>query len=131
MLRRLKFYFIGFGIGLLMVYFMFFRESERDLDKWMPEQRILEEIREDSLLIHSASFGCAVNCYQLNDLDLAELLHEGQVKSLSPGGNPYVYQISYSDGEKALEMKVEKQNDVLNFVYLKDLKNTATNCNCP
>ena len=53
MLRRVRVYLTGFAIGLVLVYFMFGRDDSRDLDIWTPEQRILEDIRLDSIFMNS------------------------------------------------------------------------------
>lgn len=92
--RRLRLYFTGFALGLVAVVVLFWRTDDRDLDKWTPEQRILEAIREDSAFQSSPALQCYAKCLGLSQSQLDDLWKNAQVKSLNPGGNPYRYQLA-------------------------------------
>ena len=94
MLRRLRVYFTGFGIGLIVVYVLFKNGEDRDLDIWTPEQRILEDIRNDDTFQKSEKLACYVSCLRLPDTLMTQLWIDSKTKSLNPGGNPYKYLIS-------------------------------------
>ena len=67
--RRLKIYLIGFGLGLIIVYIIF---GKRDLDAWMPQQRVLSLI--DSVEISlSKKASCQLNCLGMEPAMLDEL----------------------------------------------------------
>lgn len=129
MLRRLRIYFTGFGIGLILVYFMFLRDDSRDLDIWTPSQRILEDIRNDSIFLHSGELLCFKDCLQLSDTILVKLWTDATVKSLNPGGDPYRYLISLDEGGLDFEAEIELQDKKRTLLYLRDRKNPG-NCAC-
>ena len=129
MLRRLRIYFIGFGLGLLMVYILFFRHSERDLDFWTPSQRVLEDIRHDTAFLESAVLTCFTQCLELSEDQETALWRDSKVKSLNPGGNPYRYLISLKTDLVHLEATLEKREDRYSFVQLKSYTNPKT-CDC-
>lgn len=48
-LHRFKFFAIGVGLGCLVVYGLLIRD--RDFPAWLPEDRVLEELAVDSIII--------------------------------------------------------------------------------
>jgi hypothetical protein len=48
-LQRFKFFGIGVGLGCVIVYFLLIRN--RDFPAWLPEDRVLEELAVDSVII--------------------------------------------------------------------------------
>lgn len=130
MVRRLRIYLIGFGLGLILVYLFFGRDDSRDLDIWTPEQRILEAIRQDTLFLRSEKLACFQSCLQMSDSMLLALFTDSENKSLNPGGNPYRYWIKLEKGDDHFEAVVEKDSvQKHNLIYLKDLNN-KTPCTC-
>lgn len=128
MLRRLRIYFTGFGIGLVMVYFMFFRNDTRDLDIWTPSQRILEEVRGDSVFLNSPALACYTNCLALDEQTMEKLWKDSEVSSLHPGGKPYRYLVSLNMDGINIEAELEK-NTLYTLVSLID-KDNPTACEC-
>ena len=108
MLRRLRIYFTGFALGLIMVYVMFGNDDSRDLDIWTPSQRILEEIRNDSVLLESEEMICYQECLELSDSLLLSIWTDAEVESLNPGGKPYQYAITLETDEVAYRAIVER-----------------------
>jgi len=129
MLRRLRIYFTGVGIGLIMVYLMFGRDDSRDLDIWTPSQRILEEIRNDSILQNSGQLACFKACLNLTEDEMTEFWTESSVKSLNPGGDPYRYLISLKTDERHLEAELEKAGEQYILQFVKDNQNPVA-CTC-
>lgn len=128
MLRRLRIYFTGFGIGLIAVYFMFRNSEERNLDIWTPEQRILEDIRNDSVFQNSDRLACYVDCLSLTEEELKTLWSKSEVKSVNPGGNPYVYKLTCTAGQSEFELELEWNKGSKR--YLKYIKNQNPDLNC-
>ena len=128
MVRRLRIYFTGFGIGLIIVYVMFLRDDSRDLDIWTPSQRILEEVRGDSLFQISERLQCYQACLSLSDSSMAQLWTESEVKSLNPGGDPYKYAIALKEGDMHIEAELEKTTSY-KLIYIKD-HNSPQACAC-
>ncbi len=130
MLRRLRVYFTGFGIGLIMVYVLFKNGEDRNLDIWTPEQRILEEIRNDSVFQASDKLACYVECVTLPDSLMIKLWVDSETKSLNPGGDPYKYLIILKTEQHHIEAQIEwdKENP-RRILLLRDLQNPA-DCHC-
>lgn len=119
MLRRLRIYFTGFGIGLIIVYVMFMRDDSRDLDIWTPSQRILEEVRDDSIFQSSDRLKCFRSCLSLDEETMTSLWKDADVKSLNPGGDPYRYSIVLKTDDIHIETELEK-HDHYSLKYIKN-----------
>lgn len=129
MLRRLRIYFTGFGIGLIIVVIFFMRDDSRDLDIWTPEQRILEDIRKDSLFLAHARLDCFQQCLGMSDEQLTALWTDSKTRSLNPGGEPYIYLISLTTDEHHYEAEMTWDKKKRTLRYIRDLKNPK-DCNC-
>ena len=60
--RRFFFYLIGFGLGCVLVWAMFYRNSSRPA--WLPEGRVLEFLEEHEVQI-SDDLNCKLDCYTI------------------------------------------------------------------
>ncbi len=129
MLRRLRIYFIGFGLGLIMVYVLFLRHGDRDLDFWTPDQRVLEAIRMDSVFHISQPLICFTDCLELDSTEVAEFWTLAKVKSLNPGGSPYRYLVSLDKDGHHLEATIEQEGGKHRLLALKSYSNPKT-CDC-
>jgi len=130
MLRRLRIYFTGFAIGLIMVYIMFGNDDSRDLDIWTPSQRVLEEIRNDSILNESEKMRCHQVCLELSDSLLLSIWTDAQVESLNPGGKPYRYAISLETDNQHLLAVVERNEAKEQRLISIEDKIHPTTCDC-
>lgn len=63
-INRLKFYLIGFGIGCVMVWAIFY-SGEDARSSWLPEGRVLEFI-ENTTLETNQKTACLLSCYNLS-----------------------------------------------------------------
>lgn len=80
MLRRLRIYGVGLGLGLLMAWALFLRgRNTRNYTAWTPNNRILEEIRLDTTLVNGTSFWCEIKCLGFTSIDYDVLLNDGNV----------------------------------------------------
>ncbi|MCO6500108.1 MAG: hypothetical protein J5I47_06985 [Vicingus serpentipes] len=61
--RRFLFYFIGFGLGCVLVWAMFYRNADRPA--WMPEGRVLEFLDETEVAINDKA-KCQMECYSIS-----------------------------------------------------------------
>ncbi|MBT3648804.1 MAG: hypothetical protein HN542_11245 [Flavobacteriales bacterium] len=129
MLRRLRVYFTGFAIGLIMVYFFFGRDDSRDLDIWTPSQRILEDIRNDSVFHESERLICYTDCLDISEDDLISIWKDSEVTSLNPGGDPYRYQIDLVTANRSYEAIVERIDKKHSLVGISDKQNPQS-CEC-
>lgn len=110
--RRLKIYLIGFGFGLIIVYFMF---EDRTLNTWTPQQRVLTLI--DSLNIEvSEKATCQITCLNLKEEQWQQIQQEASVdfSESSPRKSPcplYRLNSEYLGKEYQLVWEVcEKEN---------------------
>lgn len=67
-IHRLKFYLIGFGLGCIMVYVIFYT-GEDARSSWLPQGRVLEFIEGTELVINEKQVICALAC---NNITLAD-----------------------------------------------------------
>jgi hypothetical protein len=128
MLRRLRIYFTGFGIGMILVYVLFLRDDSRDLDIWTPSQRILEEIRGDSVMQATERYACFQSCIGLTNEQMLQLWTDSEVESLNPGGDPYRYKISLQTDDLNLEAELERRKRYT-LLFIQDLNDPKT-CDC-
>lgn len=61
--RRLKYYGLGFGLGLIVVWATLLKD--RDRAAWLPEGRILEFLEEVEMDISDKAL-CQLNCYKID-----------------------------------------------------------------
>lgn len=67
--KRLRTYFVGVGIGLIVVYFFF---GDRDLNNWTPQSRVLNGIDSAEVKI-SERAACQLKCLSIETEDLKEV----------------------------------------------------------
>ena len=116
-------------MGLVMVYILFWRHGDRDLDFWTPSQRILENIRTDSAFLASERLLCFTKCLELDSASMQGLWKESRVKTLTPGGAPYKYLISLQTEKEHLEATVIYSNYQHRLLSLKSYTHPRT-CDC-
>ena len=76
--KRLFFYLIGFGLGCVLVWAMFYRNRERPA--WTPEGRILEFLAKTEIQLNEKS-KCQLECYDIDkDLLTSDFWKNGSVK---------------------------------------------------
>lgn len=129
MVRRLRIYFIGFGLGLIVVYMTFLRNKDRDLDFWTPSQRVLESIRSDERFQKSRELDCYAQCLSLDSATIKSLWKDAKVKSLNPGGEPYRYMLSLETENEHLEASIEQQKGEHELLSIKSYTNPKS-CDC-
>lgn len=100
-LRRLKFYGIGFGIGLLFVFF-FFRNRGCT---WLPSNRVKNSIL-GRVLVVSDEQRAKLNAAGIGNDDLIGFLNDGDVDfgASNKQGNPQVYTITRKLGGKEVRL---------------------------
>lgn len=125
MARRLLLYFIGFSIGSIIVYFLFFKDKDRS---FFPSGIVLDSLRSKDIIIDQRT-ACMLACYEINEKNLKDLLDDGDVNfsKSSPRQEPKIYLVETDapNGEE-LELKFElgSQAKLLSVFPLKE------NCSC-
>ena len=76
-LRRLKFYLIGVGMGLLFVYFLFGNRTDIKCS-YFPNARVLKNISEKELVLSELA-ACQFQCLNNDSAAINNLLYAGKV----------------------------------------------------
>jgi hypothetical protein len=87
--NRIKVYLIGFGLGLVLMFFMFGNRA----CSWLPENRVKNMIAEKDIYIGD-SMADAMECLNVNNDDIYRLLNdEGDIDFTrsKTEGNPKIY----------------------------------------
>ena len=89
-LRRLKYYGIGFGIGLIFVLFFFQNRG----CSWLPGNRVKNSVL-DRVLVVSDEEAAKLKSFGIDEAELVNVLNDGKVlfKESKKAGNPQVYVI--------------------------------------
>ncbi len=74
--KRIFLFSIGIVLGCVMVYFTLIRGRNRTY--WLPENRVKDLILK-SEIIYSSHAKCVMNCRNINEADVMEILREGDV----------------------------------------------------
>jgi hypothetical protein len=59
---RILVYFIGIMLGTVLVYFMLFRGRDRDIMAWLPGERVIAKVKENTLTTTPYSL-CRMECF--------------------------------------------------------------------
>lgn len=97
-LRRLKYYGIGFGIGLIFVLFFFQNRG----CSWLPGNRVKNAVL-DRVLVVSDEESAKLSSFGIGEDELVNVLNDGKVlfKESKKEGNPQVYVIEHEVKGKA------------------------------
>lgn len=128
-LGRLKYYLIGVGLGVIIVYFMF---GNRDFQcSYMPNARVLKDIRSKQFF-YSDLATCQKDCLGLDSLDIRQLLVAGAIEfsESEPRKEPC--------GEYELILRLEDMREIHariencdSTATLLSIKEKSTDCQCP
>jgi hypothetical protein len=87
--QRLMRYLIGFGLGCLLVFWMF---PNHDWLGWLPEKQIKQNIRSSKISL-SNSVLCTMEKQSITDQDWKKLLEDGSInyEKSQPNKQPKIY----------------------------------------
>lgn len=110
-LKRLRYYIIGFGIGIVMSVILF---GQRGCD-WTPANRVLKQIATSQILI-SDSVKCVMAANNIKEDDIFQMLNNGDVlfSESNTQSSPKDYVIQHPDKEFKLLFVV--RNDSVSVV---------------
>ncbi|UTW63328.1 hypothetical protein KFE98_03990 [bacterium SCSIO 12741] len=79
MARRVLIYSIGFLMGCMAVYMLFYKGQDREFyGSWLPEGRVLKKIH-TTLDRSDTTLNCLMECQGVFDSDLDLLFKDGEV----------------------------------------------------
>ena len=127
--RRFRYYGIGVGMGLIIVFFIF---NGRGCS-WLPENRVLDDIERGDIFI-SERVKCELECNEVTKLDVYELFSDrnGDVlfSESKQRSTPKMYMIQSGDERYKLEVIIRDTTAYIDKLHLKnkercDCKNTS------
>lgn len=123
--NRLKYYLIGFGLGLVFMFFIFGNRA----CSWLPENRVKNMIAEKDILIGD-SVQYLMNCEKVTNDDIYRLLNDdGDVnfEQSKTSGSPKIYVIEGKKDKKDISITYalhDSTSEVLGFTYLNSVCST-------
>lgn len=128
--QRLKRYLLGVALGIVLVLF-FFNDRIDLFTSWMPNERVLERLRQTDLVIPD-SVECRLNCHQLDSAAISGLLSEGDVNFAKSFTNqePKLYKVAFEQHEIPVRLTFACTDSTSAVVEVLSLEGLQT-CNCP
>jgi hypothetical protein len=77
--RRIRLYLIGFGLGLIICWIMFFKNGNRNLSAWFPGSRVTKFIALSKKLDADSSLICKLKCIGISLDDIRKATETGDV----------------------------------------------------
>jgi hypothetical protein len=116
----------GFGVllGSLLVYFMLFRNRDRNLAGWLPKERIMAQIKDNPMTV-TPKAACIMSCFGIEESELKETISKGNVNLSESEARKQpcpVYLINSEDLNFKVEV-CEKASVVIDIV-------TEKSCDC-
>src|SRR3989337_3043833 len=96
--KRLFLYLIGFFIGSLIVYFLFFKGQNRS---FLPGSIVLDTITSKTFVLEPKA-ECMLKCYDVSQRNIKQLLRDGDVifSESSPRQTPKKYVVEIETDEE-------------------------------
>lgn len=76
--KRLRLYLTGVLLGCIVVYFLLIYKRDRNFTAWLPENRILAEVREKPFSLDDKTI-CFLQCLNTDTTSLKKLLAKAEV----------------------------------------------------
>lgn len=117
--RRVKYYLIGLGMGLVMTFFIFGNRG----CSWLPENRVKEQL-ETGILARTDSMKCVLECNDISDDFIYELIKKGDVlfSESKTKSDPKVYVIEYKDVKIHFSMDEDSLSSIVDINGEEDCK---------
>ena len=119
--KRLTYYLIGFGIGIIMVYFLF---KGRGME-WTPNNRVLNTISSCKILI-SDKIKCLINCNEIQIENIFNLLENGDVNFSESQTKKRIKNYIIEHDKLKVNFSLNKVDSIAELINI----NTSSNCNC-
>ena len=122
--RRVKYYLIGLGMGLVVTFFIFGNRG----CSWLPENRVKTQI-ESSAIVRTDSMKCILACNDISDDFIYELVKNGEVlfSESQVRNEPKVYVIEYEDIKLHFAIEEDSVVAIVNLNQSKDCNDCKGN----
>ena len=123
--RRLRTFLVGFGMGLIMVYFMF---GDR-MGDWFPENRIKQRLDYFPMMVGN-EVGCLLDCHNIHDSIIKQVFITGEVllSESEPRSIPNPIYLLESE-DKSFKIKCEAK-DSTETIVLDFIPTIGKECDC-
>lgn len=121
-IKRIKYYGIGFGLGLIFVFFFFQNRG----CSWTPSNRVKNAILDRALVVSEADMKYFAG-KGLKESDLIQVLNDGDVdfKNSKKEGNPKIYLISKNGKSYRFTLPEESFISEIKPGHLKNVKTNS------
>jgi len=104
MARRLRVYFFGFLLGIILVIFLYSDKSDIILG-WTPEKRVLKRLKMTEKVI-SDSMQCILDCNNFNQQDWDLMYSKGDVIFSEARKKPYpIYSVNIKNESDVYKLR--------------------------
>lgn len=129
MFKRFRSYFIGFGLGIIMVIFIF-RDKANLFTSWLPENRVLIDLYQREITTNPKT-DCQLKCLGVDIKKFKEGLKDDTSVEFSLSktqGEPKIYYLIQNINEKAITATVSTKDStaVIETIQLP----VDVNCDC-
>ncbi len=135
MWRKLRVYFIGVGLGLILTWALFLRNrNSRDLLAWTPNERVMAPLRADDGYAKPNQYVCWLECAEITSLEMKQLVEKGKVDfgESQPRQEPKIYHVEVLlEDDRELWGKFAIAADSSAALTEIGITNKPLNCNCP
>ena len=127
MARRLRIYFFGFLLGIILVIFLYSDKSDIIVG-WTPEKRVLKRLKLTEKVI-SDSMQCILDCNIFNTQDWDLLYKNGDVNFSEARKKPYpIYSVTLTKKSEAFILRFLAKDSLSVLIGFES--NLDLNCQC-
>ena len=135
MWRKLRVYFIGVGLGLILTWALFLRNrNSRDLLAWTPNERVMAPLRAEGGFEKPVQYACWLSCASLTSLNMNQLLEQGKVdfSESQPRQEPKIYHVEVMlEDDREMWARFAIASDSSTVLQGIGITNETLNCDCP
>lgn len=129
--RRIKLFLFGIVLGLIFVYFSLFKGRDRDLLGWLPQERVLQKLKESELIYTDRSF-CIMDCNDISQEEIEKIILAGEVnfgKSKEKDSSCPVYALEGTVNNRMLVVMFATCDTTTTVADARDINNEVA-CDC-
>jgi len=128
MARRLRIYFFGFLLGIILVIFLYSDKSDIIVG-WTPEKRVLKRLKMTEKVI-SDSMQCILDCNNFNQQDWDLLYKDGDVNFSEARKKPFpIYSVIVKKENDEFKLRFLAKDTLSILIGFKNKNEIDCNCN--
>jgi len=128
MARRLRIYFFGFLLGIILVIFLYSDKSDIIVG-WTPEKRVLKRLKLTEKVI-SDSMQCLLDCNKFNQQDWDLVYKDGDVNFSEARKKPFpIYSVIVKKENDEFKLRFLAKDTLSILIGFKNKNEIDCNCN--